>query len=114
MPQTQRGSLFSAPKRKYPIVYKSGMISDYQIAYNIPAGYEVLSLPKKVFLETDLAQYSREYSLDKKGVIRSRQLNVYKHGRVPAANYKTIQAFYDTIPKATNDKIVIKKKADVK
>jgi|WetSurMetagenome_2_1015567.scaffolds.fasta_scaffold00616_5 hypothetical protein len=114
MPQTQRGSLFSAPKRKYPIVYKSGIVSDYQIAYNIPAGYEVLSLPKKVILETDLAQYRREYSLDSKGIIRARQLNVYKHGRVPAGDYKAIQAFYDAIPKATNDKIVIKKKANIK
>jgi hypothetical protein len=109
MPQTPRGSLFSAPKRNYPIVIKSGMLSDYQITYNFPAGYEVLNLPKKVLLETKLAQYSREYKLDGKGVIKARQLNVYKHGRTPAAEYKTIQAYYDAIPKATNDKIVIRK-----
>jgi hypothetical protein len=111
MPQGSRGSLFSAPKRKYPMVFKSGTLSDYRIAYNIPAGYDILNLPKKVSLETALAQYSREYKMDSNNIIRARQLNVYKHGRVPAGEYKSIQAFYDEIPKATNDKIVIKKKA---
>jgi hypothetical protein len=114
MPQSPRGSLFSAPKRKYPIVVKTNMLTDYRITYNIPAGYEVLNLPKKVALETAIARYFREYALDGSSVIRARQLSVNKNGRIPAEEYKAIQTYYDEIPKATNDKIVIKKKATVK
>lgn len=114
MPQSSRGSLFTAPKRHHPIVMKSGMVSDYHITYNLPAGYEVLNLPKKVSLETKLSQYMREYKLESNSVIKARQLNVYKAGRVPAEEYKTIQAYYDAIPKATNNKVVIKKKTDGK
>jgi hypothetical protein len=111
MPQSGRSSLFSAPKRTYPIVFKNSASSDYHVAYNLPAGFEVLNLPKKVALETKLARYSREYKLDSDNIIRARQLTVYKQGRVPAGEYKQIQSYYDEIPKATNDKIVIKKKA---
>jgi hypothetical protein len=114
MPQTSRGSVFSAPKRKYPIVFKSGTTSDYRITYKFPANYESIHLPKRAELETKLAGYIREYEPDGADKIKARQLTVYKRGEVPASEYTTIQAFYDAIPKVTNEKVVIRKKGSGK
>lgn len=112
MPQTSRGTLFSSPKRKYDIVFSFADVTENHIYYSIPAGYEVMSLPKAVLLETSLGGYRREYGADGTERITGSEISFHRHARLSPGEYRTIQDFLDEIPRSTNDKIIIRKKGN--
>lgn len=109
--QVPRGSQFSAPKRKLPIVFTSDERSEENIKYSIPKGFEISSLPKRVALETAIRGLQRDYSVVD-GQIIAHQAIFTKRATIPVANYPQIQKFLEDMPRLTNDKIVIRKKDD--
>ena len=111
MPQKQRGKLFSSAKRRYPIVFLNPSLTESNVSYTIPVGYEVLSLPKRISLETAFATYTREY-VSEGAKITGREVFSFKRAHVPNTGYQTVQNFFDEIPRSTNDKIIIKKKRE--
>jgi len=70
LPQVPRGIEFSAPKRRYPIVFLNEGEVESNISYTIPESYEVESLPKKVALNTTFAAFTREY------VVEANKINI--------------------------------------
>lgn len=47
-----------------PFVFKPIFQSEKSVVYVLPSGYEVVSLPKKVFIDTLFATYVREYLVE--------------------------------------------------
>ncbi len=112
MPQKQRGKIFSSAKRRYPIVFLTPSLTESNVSYTIPVGYEVLSLPKRISLETAFASYTREY-VSEGAKITGKDVFSFKRAHVPNTEYQTVQSFFDEIPRSTNDKIIIKKKKEL-
>ncbi len=111
MKQVPRGSQFSAPKRKLPIVFTSDVRSEVNIKYSVPKGFEIASLPRKVALETAIRGLQREYSVVD-GQIMAHQSTFTRRATVPAVDYPQIQKFLEDMPRLTNDKVVIRKKGE--
>lgn len=110
MPQETRPSLFTAPKRTYPIVFLSPTKNETSVTYRIPEGYEIMVLPKKVSIDAPYACYLREYEFTS-GQIIGKELQGFKRCRLPAQQYSGIQGFLDELVRSTNEKILIKKKS---
>ncbi|HEX8947525.1 MAG TPA: DUF3857 and transglutaminase domain-containing protein, partial [Dissulfurispiraceae bacterium] len=111
LPQVQRGTLFSSPKRRYPVVFLSQAWIEGNVAYTIPDGYEVVSLPKKISLDNGFASYTREY-IAEGSRITGKEFFVYKQARIPVEDYHTVQGFFDELSRTTSDKVVIRKQAN--
>jgi hypothetical protein len=109
LPQAKRKSVFSAPKRLYPIVFIAEDQTDARVTFIIPDGYEVSVMPKKVALNPPFATYLREYE-DQGTQIIGKEMVGFKPSRVPIEDYPSVQSFLDEIARRTNDKILIKKK----
>jgi hypothetical protein len=113
MPPLTRPAMFSSPKRRYPIVFHPNSELRSTISYAIPEGYEVASLPQKVFLDNAFSTYVREYSIEG-AHINGKEVLLYKQAIIPASEYQMVRNFFDEMPGLTNDKIVIKKKPSSK
>jgi len=98
---------FTAPARKYPIVFWDEKISWEHNVYRIPEGYEVANLPKNIGLKTKFAEFTRTY-IAKGNTIVEDELYVIKAARVPRNEYATIKNFYNTLVELTNNRIVIR------
>lgn len=109
MPQRPRGALFTNPKRIYPIVFFTNNKKEKRVTYQIPEGYEVINLPKKIALDNAFAKYERSYKVEG-SVISGIEVFEYKESRTPAAKYEEVRKFYDDVTRLTNDQIMIKKK----
>jgi len=109
MSQERRKQLFSSPKRLFPIVFISTDQDEHRVIYNIPEGYEVSVMPKKIALSTPFADYLREY--ESHGTqINVTEIDGFKPCRIPIDKYPSVQNYLDEIARKTNDKILIKKK----
>ncbi|MBI3377019.1 MAG: hypothetical protein HY035_01270 [Nitrospirae bacterium] len=109
MPQRPRGTLFTTPKRKYPIVFTDNARKEKHVTYLIPDGYEIVNLPKIVALNHIFARYERTYHVNG-NTISGIEVYEYKESRTPAAQYEKVKKFYDDVTRMTNDLIMIKKK----
>lgn len=109
MPQRQRGSLFTAHNRRYPIVFASNYKGDKMVDYSIPDGYEIINLPKSVKLNYDFGGYERTFQA-KGNRIEGKEAFWYKESHIPAAEYDKIRNYYDDITRMTNDMVMIRKK----
>jgi len=105
----QRNALFSSPKRYYPIVFISPVMSERRVTYIIPDGWEMSIIPKKLLLDPGFAVYLREYETQGNQII-GKEIEGFKPGRTPVARYAEVQNFLDEIARKTNDRILIKKK----
>ena len=109
IPPMTRPAVFSSPKRRYPIVFQPNTQIQSTISYTIPEGYEIASLPQKVFRDNAFSTYVREYSIEGAN-ISGKEVFFYKQARIPASEYQMVRNFFDEMPGLTSDKIVIKKK----
>lgn len=109
LPQIQRGTIFSASKRKHPFVFFSGDVSKSTYTYTFPSDYEVRELPKKISLETPFSSYSREYSI-KGNEVMAQETSAIKRSKMPPEEYQNVKNFYDELASMTNGKVVIQKR----
>lgn len=107
--QRQRETLFTAPKRKYPIVFAADSRIEKRSTFSIPAGYEIVNVPKEIQLIRDFAQYERLYRIEGNN-ISGKETFAFKESKIPATDYQKVMSFYDDITRLTNDMIMIKKK----
>jgi hypothetical protein len=79
---------------------------------DLPAGYEVETLPTNQSLKFSYGDYDVKYSYDaaKNQVISTAKFNITNQD-IPAAKYNELQEYLDAVAKAQNKKLVIKKKA---
>jgi transglutaminase-like putative cysteine protease len=75
----------------------------------IPEGYEVESLPKAQVVSTAFGEYICSFSFENDMLTYSRSIR-QNNGRYPAAMYKDLAAFYQSILKADRQRVVLKKK----
>jgi hypothetical protein len=106
------GSVPIAEKRKTDFYFKFPMQESCVTTIDLPAGYEVESLPVNSSLKFSYGNYdlSFVYNKDKNQVVSTAKF-VLNNQVIPAAKYTEMQQYFDTITKAQNKKLVIKKKA---
>lgn len=111
LPQRERETLFTTPKRKYPIVFTTAdsKTEEYRVTYLIPDEYEIVNLPKDVHLSYDFAEFERSYRVEGNS-ISGKEISVYRESSTPAAEYQKVRTFLDDITRLTNDMIMIRKK----
>jgi hypothetical protein len=79
---------------------------------DLPAGYEVETLPVNQSLKFTYGNYEVKYVYDaaKNQVVSTAKFNLTNHV-IPAAKYNEMQQYMDAVAKAQNKKLVIHKKA---
>lgn len=99
-------------KRKTDFYFKFPMQESCTTTIDLPAGYEVESLPTNSNLKFSYGTYdlSFVYNKDKNQVISTFKF-VLNNQVIPAAKYTEMQQYFDSINHAQNKKLVIKKKA---
>ncbi len=112
LPPIKRGKLFTAPKRRYPIIVSQESRMENTIDFCIPDGYETVSVPIIISIDTAFGTYTRNYSTQGSKII-AKEIIRYKRVRIPVGEYQKVQQFLDDISKLTTDKIVIKKKTKI-
>jgi hypothetical protein len=79
---------------------------------DLPAGFEVETLPVAQNLKFTYGDYEVKYTYDaaKNEVISTAKFNI-SNQVIPAAKYTELQQYLDAVAKAQNKKLVIKRKA---
>jgi len=111
IPKAKRGALFSAPKRKHPLVFHALLRTEQDIYYTLPQGYEAIEIPNKVLLQRAFADYIREYASEG-SIITGRETLAFNSINLSADEYLNVQNFYDDIARMTVKKVVIRQKED--
>lgn len=106
---------FSVPieeKRKSDFYFPHPLQKSCVTTIDLPAGYEVETLPANQTLKFSYGDYDVKYIYDaaKNQVVSTAKFNITNHV-VPAAKYTELQQYIDAVAKAQNKKLVIKRKA---
>jgi hypothetical protein len=97
-----------AGERIHPIIFTPSVYENKN-NFKIPGGFEVLNLPKDIHYNTEYASFDRAYQQDN-GTIKVMETFRLKLAWLPPDVYSEVMEFFGNIRKATNDRIVIKKK----
>ncbi|WP_407484128.1 DUF3857 domain-containing protein [Elizabethkingia meningoseptica] len=102
-------SINNTEERKLPFENAFAYKDDYEIAYNLPAGYKVSDIPQPVSMNSTYGNYSLKVSTnDKNQIIVKRQITINK-GNYPKEQFVDYLAFRKKIVNADNSKILITK-----
>lgn len=99
-------------QRKTDFYFESPMQKSNVTTIDLPAGFEMETLPANVKLKFTYGDFEADYRYDqsKNQVIGTVKFNLYNQ-MIPAAKYAELQQYMDAIAKAQNKKLVIKRKA---
>jgi len=99
-------------KRKSDYCFDFPRIKTCVTTIDLPAGFEVETLPTNQQLKFTYGDYEVKYSYDaaKNQVISTAKFNLTNQV-IPAAKYTEMQQYMDAVAKAQNKKLVIRKKA---
>ena len=99
-------------KRRNDFYFAHPMQKSCVTTIDLPAGFEVETLPVDQSLKFTYGNYDVKYVYDavKNQVISTTKFNLTNHV-IPAAKYNELQQYMDNIAKAQNKKLVIRKKA---
>jgi len=99
-------------KRKTDFYFDTPMQKSCVTTIDLPAGFEVESLPANQTLKFDYGNYEAGYVYDatKNQVIATAKFNITSNF-IPAAKYTELQQYLDAVAKAQNKKLIIKRKA---
>lgn len=78
------------------------------VIINVPAGYQLESLPKPVTIASKFGIYKMEVSYDN-GVIKYLRSIEQNNGRFPATDYNELADYFSTIYKSDRARVVLKK-----
>jgi hypothetical protein len=99
-------------KRKTDFYFDHPMQKSCVTTMDLPAGFEMESLPSDVKLKFSYGNYEASYLYDKaKNQVTTKVKFNLDNQVVPAAKYTEMQQYMDNIAKAQNKKLVIKRKA---
>ncbi|MEP6614796.1 MAG: DUF3857 domain-containing protein [Mucilaginibacter sp.] len=106
---------FSVPiedKRKSDFYFNSPMQKSCVTTIELPAGFEVETLPANQSLKFTYGSYdiTYVYNTAKNQVVSTAKFNITNHV-IPAAKYTELQQYIDAVARAQNKKLVIKRKA---
>lgn len=99
-------------KRKTDYFWEYPRIKSCITTIDLPAGFEVETLPANASLKFSYGNYDISYIYNKeKNQVVSTAKFVLNNQVIPAAKYTEMQQYMDAVAKAQNKKLVIKKKA---
>lgn len=99
-------------KRKTDFYFEHPMQKTCVTTIDLPAGFEVETMPTNVSLKFSYGTYEINYAYDAaKNEVISKAKFILNTQVIPAAKYTEMQQYMDGIAKAQNKKLVIKKKA---
>ena len=99
-------------KRRTDYYFEHPMQKSCITTIDLPAGFEVETMPSNVSLKFSYGNYEINYAYDAaKNQVVSRAKFILTNQVIPAAKYTEMQQYMDGIAKAQNKKLVIKKKA---
>ncbi len=101
---------FKQEKREYPVDFSFPNQDKYAFTINIPAGYEVESIPKPLALntESDLGNFKYNISATATQIQIASSLDI-NQSIVSPTDYEELKDFYRQIIEKQNEKIVLKK-----
>lgn len=107
-----RATVPVADKRKADFFFAHPMQKSCVTTIDLPAGFEVETLPTNQALKFTYGSYEVNYAYDaaKNQVTSTAKFNLKNH-IIPAAKYTELQVYMDNIAKAQNKKLVIRRKA---
>jgi len=99
-------------KRKTAYYFETPMQKSCVTTIDLPAGFEVETLPLNQNLNFSYGNYEVKYVYDaaKNQVIATAKFNI-SNQLIPAAKYTELQQYLDAVAKAQNKKLVIRRKA---
>ncbi|MEO6977433.1 MAG: DUF3858 domain-containing protein, partial [Mucilaginibacter sp.] len=99
-------------KRKSDFYFNSPMQKSCVTTIELPAGFEVETLPANQSLKFTYGSYdiTYVYNTAKNQVVSTAKFNITNHV-IPAAKYTELQQYIDAVARAQNKKLVIKRKA---
>ncbi|RKR81107.1 transglutaminase superfamily protein [Mucilaginibacter gracilis] len=99
-------------KRKSDYYFEHPMGKTCVTTIDLPAGFEVESLPPNASLKFSYGNYDVTYVYDaaKNQIVNTTKFNLNNYV-IPAAKYNEMQQYMDNIAKVQNKKLVIRKKA---
>ncbi|WP_184550184.1 DUF3857 domain-containing protein [Mucilaginibacter sp. FT3.2] len=99
-------------KRKTSYYFNYPMLKSCVTTIDLPAGFEVETLPTNQNLKFSYGNYDVKYVYDavKNQVISTAKFNLTDY-IIPAAKYTEMQVYMDAVAKAQNKKLVIRRKA---
>ena len=108
-------SAFSVPaeeNRKTDYYFEHPFTRSCVTTIDLPAGFEVETLPANQSLKFTYGNYEVKYAYDpaKNQVVGTANFNLTNHV-IPAAKYTEMQQYFDAVAKAQNKKLVIRRKA---
>ena len=108
---TYVNKLTGEEKRENEIVYDYAFADRDTVNIKIPDGYNIETQPRPLSISNKFGTYSTEYSF-KDGNFRLIRVYERNAGRFPASDYTDFIAFYNTIHKADNARVVFVKPAE--
>lgn len=100
---------WSAKERKNPIFFPINSVGQKTMLLKIPAGFEVMHLPKGFSLDNGFFFMRRD--IERAGnTITVSQTKRTRRTELPASEYPKIKTFYDKLPSRTEQRIILKKK----
>lgn len=107
-----RATMPELEKRKTDYYFDHPMQKSCVTTIDLPAGFEMETLPADVKLKFSYGNYEASYQYDKtKNQVTTKVKFTLANQLVPAAKYTEMQQYMEEIAKAQNKKMVIKKKA---
>ncbi len=108
---SERANPYTQDKRTWPIVEENASQTESVTVYHLPDGYAIEDLPADVNLVGPLQEYHRkiEKSADSK-TLTVTAVVVEHPGKIPAADFMKVRAYYDDLLKTADDQIVLRKK----
>jgi hypothetical protein len=99
-------------KRKADYYFETPLLKSCVTTIDLPAGFEVETLPTDQSLKFSYGTYEVKYKYDaaKNQVISTAKFNLTNQV-IPAAKYTEMQVYMDAVAKAQNKKLVIHRKA---
>lgn len=99
-------------KRQSDFYFDHPMQKSCVTTIDLPAGFEVETLPANQLLKFSYGSYETKYVYDaaKNQVVTTSSFNLLNQA-IPAAKYNEMQQYMDNIAKAQNKKLVIRRKA---
>ncbi len=101
---------YKSEKRVWPIIEEDASSMHSETTITVPEGYEIDDLPADADVVCAIQEYHRKVTKSADGkTITIADNFVAKPGRVEAADYAKVRAFYDDLVKVADDQIVLKK-----
>ncbi len=95
-------------KRENPVFYPVNSCAEKIVTYQVPKGYQILSIPENIDLDIGFFRIKRAYKRENNKII-IREVVKHKRFEIPVKDYEKVREFFDKLPRQTQQRIVLKK-----